>query len=440
MNGLMMAAQMLAALSILIILHELGHFLAARAFGIKVEKFYLFFDAWGLKLFKFRKGDCEYGIGWLPLGGYVKISGMIDESMDTEQLKQPAQPWEFRSKPAWQRLIVMLAGVFVNVILGIAVFWMLTLKYGETYLPASEVKYGIVAHDAAQGIGLETGDKIIAVNGEPLENFDDLLSPDVLLGNTALTVQRGTEELEIVIPPDFLNTLAEQGRESFISPRFMFTVGAVTPESNAEKAGLQQEDQILAVDEEQVTFFDQFQAALAARESKQVELTVLRASDTTRLSAMTDAEGKLGFQVIPQGLEPKTIHYGFMEALPKSVSRSFETLALQVRSFGKLFKGELDPQKTLSGPIGIAQQFGGEFDGLNFWTLVGLLSLVLAFMNILPIPALDGGHALFLLVEMVKGEPLSDKFLEKAQIVGFVILLALMVFVFGNDILNIVKN
>src|SRR5690606_5239888 len=203
---------------------------------------------------------------------YVKIAGMIDESMDTEQMKQPAQPWEFRSKPAWQRLIVMLAGVFVNVVLGITVFWMLTLKYGETYLPASEVKYGIVAHEAAQGIGLQTGDKVIAVNDEPLDNFDDLLSPDVLLGDTKLTVQRGTEQLEIVIPPDFLNTLAEEGRDNFIAPRFMFTVGQVVPGSNADKAGLKTDDHILAVDDQQVTFFDQLQDALAARESQEVAL------------------------------------------------------------------------------------------------------------------------------------------------------------------------
>ena len=440
MDGLIMAVQMLAALSILIVLHEAGHYVAARAFGIKVEKFYLFFDAWGVKLFKFRKGDTEYGIGWLPLGGYVKISGMIDESMDTEQLSKPPQPWEFRSKPAWQRLIVMLAGVFVNVVLGIIVFWMLTLKYGETYLPASEVKYGIVAHEVAQEIGLQTGDKVLAIDGEPLERFDDLLSPDVLLGNTILTVQRGTEKLEITIPPDFLNSLAEGGRDSFLDPRFEFFIDRVVPGSNAEKAGLQENDRILAVDGEQVRFLDQVQAALASRKSQEVQLTVLRDSDTTQLAAMTDETGALGFYSRPVGLETKTIKYGFLEALPKSISRSFNTLALQVRSFGKLFKGDLDPQKTLSGPIGIAQQFGAEFNGLNFWTLVGLLSLVLAFMNILPIPALDGGHAMFLLIEMVKGEPLSDKFLERAQIVGFVILLALMVFVFGNDILNIVRN
>ena len=435
-----MAAQMIAALSILIVLHEAGHYVAARAFGIKVEKFYLFFDAWGIKLLKFRKGDTEYGIGWLPLGGYVKIAGMIDESMDTEQMAKPPQPWEFRSKPAWQRLIVMLAGVFVNVVLGIAVFWMLTLKYGETYLPASEVKHGIVAHEVAQGIGLQTGDKILAINGEPLERFEDLLSPDVLLGNSVLTVARGSEELSITIPPDFLNSLADGGRDSFLGPRFEFRVGEVLPGSAADQAGLKKDDRILAIDGEETVFFDQMQAVLASRKGEEIELTVLRGADTAQLAAVTDSEGKLGFYPIPIGLETKTIQYGFFEALPKSISRSFNTLALQVRSFGKLFKGDLDPQKTLSGPIGIAQQFGAEFDGLNFWTLVGLLSLILAFMNILPIPALDGGHALFLLVEMVKGEPLSDKFLERAQIVGFVILLLLMVFVFGNDILNIVKN
>lgn len=435
-----MAAQLIAALSILIVLHELGHFLAARAFGIKVEKFYLFFDAWGIKLFKFRKGDCEYGIGWLPLGGYVKIAGMIDESMDTEQMKQPAQPWEFRSKPAWQRLIVMLAGVFVNVVLGITVFWMLTLRYGETYLPASELKYGIVAYDLAQDIGLRTGDKILAVDGEHIERFDKLLSPDVLLGNSLLLVERDGKQLEVHIPGDFLNKIADAGRGAFIAPRFQFLVDSVEAGSNADKAGLKKGDRILEVEGREAVFFDQFQAALEDKKNETVSLTVLRGADTTVLMAAVTGDGKLGFYPKEIGLDYKTIKYGFFEALPVSIVQSMQTLKLQAQSFGKLFTGELDPQKTLSGPIGIAQQFGGQFDGVRFWTLVGLLSLVLAFMNILPIPALDGGHAIFLLVEMVKGEPLSDKFLERAQIVGFVILLALMVFVFGNDILKLVSG
>lgn len=434
-----MAVRLIAALAIIIILHELGHFLAARAFGIKVEKFYLFFDAWGVKLLKFRKGDCEYGIGWLPLGGYVKISGMIDESMDTEQMKQPPQPWEFRSKPAWQRLIVMLAGVFVNVVLSIVVFWMLTLKNGETYLPASEVKYGIVASDAARDIGLRTGDKIIAVNGVPLERFDDLLKPKVLLGNTVLTVQRNNEELEVVIPPDFLNKLADAGPE-YIVPRTESVVGEVVPGSNAEKAGLQENDRILAIEGQKTAFHDQVQQIVQEKKGETISLSVLRGTDTTLLSAAVTAEGTLGFYANVNSFQTKTIHYSFLESLPKSIVKSVDLVKLQVQSFGKLFKGELDPQKTLSGPIGIAQQFGGEFDGDQFWAKIGLLSLVIAFMNILPIPALDGGHAFFLIVEMVKGSPLSDKFLEKAQIVGFVILLALMVFVFGNDILKLVNN
>ncbi|HYH55304.1 MAG TPA: RIP metalloprotease RseP, partial [Anseongella sp.] len=338
-----------------------------------------------------------------------------------------------------QRLIVMLAGVFVNVVLGIAVFWMMTLKNGETYLPASEVKHGIVASELAQDIGLRTGDKILAINGAPLERFDDLYEPEVLLGNTVLTVQRDAEEVEVVIPPDFLNKLAGESRENYITPRLEPVVGEVLPGSNAEKAGLQPGDRIIAVNGQRTAFFDQVRAAVSQSKGETARLGVRRGSDTTLLTAQVAGDGTLGFYQDVSSLQPDTIQYGFLEALPKSITQSADLLKLQVQSFGKLFKGDLDPRKTLSGPIGIAQHFGSEFDGDRFWRMVGLLSLVLAFMNILPIPALDGGHALFLLVEMVKGGPLSDKFLERAQIVGFVILLALMVFVFGNDILNLVN-
>lgn len=433
-----MAAQMLAALSILIILHELGHFLAARAFGIKVEKFYLFFDAWGAKLFKFRKGDCEYGIGWLPLGGYVKIAGMIDESMDTEQLKRPPQPWEFRSKPAWQRLIVMLAGVFVNVVLGIFVFWMMTYKTGEQYIPNSEVRYGIEALEPAREIGFENGDKLIAINGEPVERFDEIWDSEVLLGNSVVTVDRDGERVDIAIPPDLMNKLADKGPFYFVNIRREPVVDSVKEGTGADKAGLKQGDKILSVNDRPTRFFDQVRDALKGQESKEVTLSVLRERDTLQLAARVNSEGELGWYVAPpQDIDPVTMHYGFFESLPKGIERSVEMITLQVQSFAKLFKGELSPQKTLSGPIGIAEHFGGEFDSLKFWSMVGMLSLVLAFMNILPIPALDGGHALFLVVEIVKGSPLSDKFLERAQIVGFVILLALMVFAFGNDIFKI---
>jgi regulator of sigma E protease len=438
-----MVGQLILGLSILVILHELGHFLAARAFGIKVEKFYLFFDAWGFSLFKFNYKGVEYGIGWLPLGGYVKIAGMIDESMDTEQMAGPPQPWEFRSKPAWQRLIVMLGGVTVNVIVGIFIFWMITIKYGETYIPMSNVKYGIVPGVIGKKIGLQPGDKIIAVNGKPVERFESLTTPKVLLDHTVLSIQRGSQTLDITVPPTILNDLSDYGIEEFISsvPRSTFSVDSVF--GAAKKAGLLKGDSIIAVNNNKVLFFDELQNQLQINKNKSVVLSVVRHGAPLQLPIKVDADGKIGFARPLKEILPKenTITYGFFGSLPVGASKAWSTLTNQSKTFGKIFNGQLKARKAISSPIGIAVMFGGTVDWLRFWTLVGLLSMVLAFMNLLPIPALDGGHAVFLIIEMIKGKPLSDKFLERAQIVGFVLLICLMVFAFGNDIVKqIIKN
>ncbi len=439
MNGLIMAAQLLAGLSILVILHELGHFLAARAFGIKVEKFYLFFDAWGFKLISFNYKGCEYGIGWLPLGGYVKIAGMIDESMDTEQMQQPAQPWEFRSKPAWQRLIVMIGGVTVNILLGIFIFWMLVWRYGETYIPNSEAKYGIVARQLATEIGLKTGDRIVAANGKTLEAFDDILSPEVLLGNVKLTVERGTEKVFVEVPSNFIERISDEGPESFVEPRRKFSIEGIAPGGGAQKAGLQAGDQILAVDTVKIDYFDQLQAALDNNKSDTVLLSVVRNTQVLSLPAFIDEDGKLGFNAQFSGLTTKTREYGFFAAIPRGAAKAWETLVVNVKGMGKVVSGEVKASKALQGPIGIASVYGATFDWFRFWSLTGILSMVLAFMNILPIPALDGGHTVFLLIEMAIGRPVSDKIMERAQMVGFFILIGLMVFAFGNDIFKLIK-
>ncbi|NCD70089.1 RIP metalloprotease RseP [Mucilaginibacter agri] len=443
MSIVIMVGQLILGLSILVILHELGHFVAARAFGIKVEKFYLFFDAWNISLFKFNYKGVEYGIGWLPLGGYVKIAGMIDESMDTDQLAGPPQPWEFRSKPAWQRLIVMLGGVTVNIVLGVLIFWMLTLKYGETYIPNDSVKYGIVPGVVGKEIGLKAGDKITAVNGKPIVRFDELISSKVLMGNTQLTVNRNDQILQITVPGNILNDVADYGIAEFVRPRTKFAIDSVVASSYAAKAGILKGDSIKAVNGVPITFQDELTTQVKEYKNKQVKLLVKRHNDTLTLTSSVNKEGSLGFPDGSWGVrltqdEPttKNIKFGFMGALPVGASKAWGTFADNAKGLGKVFKGEVKANKAFTGPVGIATMFGSHIDWTRFWSLVGLLSMALALMNLLPIPALDGGHALFLIIEMIKGKPLSDKFLERAQIVGFVILVTLMVFVFGNDILK----
>jgi regulator of sigma E protease len=419
-----------------VILHELGHFWAARAFGIKVEKFYLFFDAWGFKLFHFNYKGCEYGIGWLPLGGYVKIAGMIDESMDTEQLAGPPQDWEFRSKPAWQRLIVMLGGVTVNIILGIFIFWMLTFKYGETYIPNDKLPYGIAPGTVGKTIGLEAGDRIIAVNGQTVERFEELSSSKVLLGNSQLSVLRNGAQKEIVVPGNILDQVADEGIAQFIQPRIKLgAIKELVADGAAAKAGLKEKDQIVSINSLPLTYFDQLQDQLKTFKNKEVKLGVLRGSDTLSLAAKVNEEGALGFFINPVvDIPTETKNYNLAAALPVGASKAWGSFMDNAKGIAKVVTGEVKANKAFTGPIGIATMFGSTVNWIKFWSLVGLLSMALALMNLLPIPALDGGHAVFLLIEMIKGKPLSDRFMEKAQMVGFFILMALMVFVFGNDI------
>lgn len=441
MGVLIMVGQVILGLSILIVLHELGHFLAARAFGIKVEKFYLFFDAWGVKLFKFNYKGCEYGIGWLPLGGYVKIAGMIDESMDTEQLKGEPQPWEFRSKPAWQRLIVMLGGIIVNIVVGILVFWMLTFKMGNTDVKMDQLVNGIVPGSIGESIGLKAGDKVIAIDGHRVENYSELLGSKVLMGGVALTVERDGATTEVKVPADLLNTLSDKKGEKFIEPRFKTTsVAQVAPGSVASKMGFAKGDSIVALNDTPVPFFDQFRSLVKANINKPVVIKVIRAGAEVSLQGNVPADAMLGISVNhDNSIKSFTTHYTLMEAFPIGAKKAFTVITDNAKGFGKIFKGEVRADKALSGPIGIATLFGTEVDWIRFWSLVGMLSMALAFMNLLPIPALDGGHVVFLLIEMIQGKPLSEKFLEKAQMVGFFILLGLMVFIFGNDIFKLFK-
>lgn len=440
MDGLIMTGQLILGLSILIVLHELGHFLAARAFGIKVEKFYLFFDAWGVKLFKFNYKGCEYGIGWLPLGGYVKIAGMIDESMDTEQMAGPPQPWEFRSKPAWQRLIVMLGGIFVNIVLGIFIFWMLTFKYGDTFISNEKLTQGIVPGIVGKEIGLQTGDRILEIDGKKVVHFEDIRSSDVLMGGVDLTVERGGQTQHISVPLDILNDISDHGVDEFVAPRaYLNAIQSLQEGGAAEKAGFMEGDSILRVEGQPVTYADEFTDVMADKKGQAVDFLVYRDGKEVELTANISDDGILGV-VFPRYFPIDQVKYGFFEALPVGASVAWGSLIDNAKGLGKIAAGEVKASKALSGPVGIAEMFGAEVNWIRFWTLVGLLSMALALMNLLPIPGLDGGHTLFLLIEMVQGKPMSDKFMERAQLVGFVIIVALMIFVMGNDILKLVQK
>ena len=442
MDGLIMAGQLILGLSILVILHELGHFLAARAFGIKVEKFYLFFDAWGVKLFKFNYKGCEYGIGWLPLGGYVKIAGMIDESMDTAQMEGPPQPWEFRSKPRWQRLIVMLGGVFVNIVLGIFIFWMLTFKYGETYIQNDKITQGINPGPVATEVGFLAGDRITEINGEKVIRFEELMGSKVLMGGADLTVERGGATTHIAIPSDILNKVADHPGEPFVSPRLALTgVDSITAGSTAELIGMMPGDSIISVAGEEIIYMDQLTSVLKEKANDSVAIQLNRNGAIVDLHALVPADGRLGFiAAINPNLPYEKVNYGLWGSLPVGASKAWGSLIDNAKGIGKIFTGDVNPRKALAGPVGIAQMFGAEVNWIKFWSLVGLLSMALALMNLLPIPGLDGGHTLFLLIEMAIGRPLNEKFMENAQVVGFFILVALMIFVFGNDILKIVMK
>ena len=426
-----MAGQLILALSIIVGLHEFGHFIAARAFGIRVEKFYLFFDAWGVKLFSFKKGDTEYGIGWLPLGGYVKIAGMIDESMDKEAMALPAKPDEFRAKPAWQRLIVMLGGVIVNFFLGVIILAFITMHYDKQYLPVNEVDNGIYAYDLAQEIGFETGDKIISVDGKKLERFSDVLSQSNLMGAT-VTVLRGGQEIQVIIPDTFYKNYTKSTKPLFITAdNFSFTVDSVLNGTPADGAGIKKGDKIFAIDSIDVQTFGDFRQSVRSRPGESITVSLMRKGDSMNLLLEVDSFGTVGIMpVSPYQFK----EYSIGEGLKYGWNDGVSILAANVKGFGKIFSGKENAAESLQGPIGMATFFGAEWKWHRFWYLTAMISLILAFMNLLPIPALDGGHVMFLSFELITRKPLSDKFQERAQMVGMAILLSLMVFVILNDI------
>ena len=430
METLIMIAQLMLGLSLLVFVHEFGHFAAAKFFGMRVPKFYIFFDAWHKKIWSKKIGDTEYGIGWLPLGGYVQITGMIDETQDASQLSEVPEPWEFRAKPAWQRFIVMIAGIVMNIITGILIFAMYLSNYEQNYLPISEInKEGVYAYEAAQDIGIKTGDKIVAINGKTPERFKEVRSTSVFLGGT-ITVDRDGKKIDITTPEGFYKRM----REPFLSPmREEISVFAVPEGRYAAEAGMKKGDKILAVNNGKITRFVQLQDSLQANKNGSVNLLIERDGGVVQLTSKVDTAGLLGFQPDLKYPYPKT-EYNLGSSFKYGIIEGYDLVVAQAISIGMIFTGELDPTESVASPIKIAQIYGGTWEWGHFWRLTGLLSFVLAFMNFLPIPALDGGHMVFLTYEIITGHRPSDAFLEKAQIVGFVLIMGLMIFAFGNDI------
>ncbi len=427
-----MAAQMILALSIIVGIHEFGHLLTAKIFGMRVEQYFIGFPP---KIWSFKYRGTEYGLGSIPLGGFVKISGIIDESMDTSHINKEPESWEFRSKPAWQRLVVMLGGIIFNVITGLIIFSMITFNSGETFLSKDEInKNGILALELGKEAGFETGDKILLINGNNWEKDADLFNPNLFFdNNTTFTVLRDNKEIVINLPENFINKMnTREAMSSFLKARIPFTVDSVY--SNSLKAGLEKGDKIIKVDDKHIIDLYELKNILEENKSSIAQLTIDRSGNLIEKVVEISKDATIGIKVLQDPLLFSNREYNLSQSIIIGSQKAFGVVFLNIKAFGKMFSGDIDPSKNLSGPIGIAQIFGNEWDWGNFWRIVGLLSMVLAFMNLLPIPALDGGHATFIIYEIISGRKPTERFLEYSTKFGVIILLGLMSYVILNDI------
>ncbi|MCK5134702.1 MAG: RIP metalloprotease RseP [Bacteroidales bacterium] len=436
MDVIVRIAQFLLSLSILIVMHELGHFTLARVFKVRVEKFYLFFDA-GFSLFKKKIGDTVYGIGWLPLGGYVKISGMIDESMDREQMKKPPQPYEFRSKRAWQRLLIMLGGVIVNFLLALLIYILVFFRWGESYVPANRLVYGYMFDSTFVDMGLRNGDKILALDGVEVEKWRSIHHDIVVNETEVIKVERGGKLIDIHVPDDMTSRLLKA--EFPIYPRLPFEIIGVREDGGARKAGIEVGDQIIAINGEPVYFFDQFKEKLSGAYNTEFDVIAVRGSDTMQMVIKTDEAALFGIENkrLYDYFEPVVVKYTFLQSIPAGINRGVDITKSYLKQLKMLFKPKTKAYEELGGFIKIGSIFSPTWDWQSFWNMTAFLSIILAIMNILPIPALDGGHVLFLLFEIITGKKPGDKFLEYAQIVGMVLLLSLLLYANLNDIIGL---
>lgn len=444
MDVLIIIAQFFLSLSILVILHEMGHFFPAKAFRTKVEKFYLFFDPW-FSLFKVKKGETEYGVGWLPLGGYVKIAGMVDESMDKEQMKQSPQPWEFRSKPAWQRLIIMLGGVTVNFLLGFFIFGLLLFTYGEEYLPPENATYGIAVDSVGREIGLQAGDQVLQIGDLELEQLDDrqVIREIVLNEARELKVRREGRIETLHVPDEMADLLSSTkgSQEVLFYPRLPYVAGKVQGGSIAAKAGFQEGDSLVSVNGEKLVFFDRFKEVIQSSSGEELQIGYFRDGRRRELKVQLDERALLG--IAPNGpdyfFETERRDYSLGSAMWGGVLKGSGFLADQIKAFSQMISGSgsIKASESLGGFITIGKLFPSEWQWKSFWTVTAILSLILGFVNLLPIPALDGGHVMFLLYEMISGRKPSDKVMETATLIGIILLFSLLIYANGLDILRL---
>ena len=441
MDTLIQIAQILFILSVLVILHEFGHYLPAKLFKVRVEKFYLFMDPY-FSLFKKKIKDTEWGIGWLPIGGYVKLSGMMDESMDSEQMAQPAQPWEFRSKPAWQRLIIMLGGITVNIILAWLIYTVMFSYYGQKYTSTDIVqKNGLMFGESGQNAGFKNGDKILSVDGQIQPKFNRMMI-DVLLGDNVEIERNGVKQIITITDEQKSKILATEGRD-FATPRLTEVfVDSVVPKTEADKAGLLKGDKIVKINASSIAFYDELTTQLKAKKSDSVQLTVLRNNEEVVLSSKIDKEGKLGFRPTFKDKENFIIikDLTVLQAIPAAVKESYTQFVYNIKQFKLILRPKTEAYKQVKSPIGITQRLPKEWNWEFVWGFMAMFSIGLAFMNLLPIPGLDGGHAIFTIAEMITGKTLSVKSAERVQTAGMIILLSLMALTFGKDIYDIVAK
>ena len=432
--------QFILSISILVILHELGHFIPAKLFKTKVEKFYLFFDPW-FSLVKKKIGDTEYGIGWLPFGGYVKIAGMVDESMDTEQLKKPAEPWEFRSKPAWQRLIIMLGGVTVNFFLAWFIYSSLSYFKGETFHDNAKFENGVAVSDAGQKMGLKTGDKILKIDGKPAERMETS-TINMLFANNATVLREGKEVTFPINEDGVAAVLAQSEAKAYFSPRFPAVIDSLFQNGTAKAAGLLKGDKIVGVNGKPIAFLDELGTELEKYKNQNISLDIERNNAPQKIDVKVDNKGKIGFStdtnVAQKEFEKSQVtkKYSLLGAIPRGFQRTIDVLTMQIKQFKIVFNSKTQGYKKVSGPIGIIKQMPETINWEFFWSFTAMFSVWLAFLNLIPIPGLDGGHVMFTLWEMITGKPVPQKVLENAQMIGVIFLLGLMVLIFGNDIVK----